>query len=197
MTKININNAEVQKIISGKVNEFPKYTTQILNLANNTAGGTRPKVVGQLSDLIQEFSGNTVSEWKEWYKGKHPEASQDACKKISIMIENYKAAMKEIDNTLIKKWVDDLLFVKTFSGLKFQGAIIEKIAALKNENHRLAEPEEENKGIDGYIGDQPVSVKPKSWKSKNLPELIKVPIIYYEKKKSGISVEYDDTAWKV
>ncbi len=182
MTKININNAEVQKIISGKVNEFPKYTTQILNLANNTAGGTRPKVVGQLSDLIQEFSGNTVSEWKEWYKGEHPEASQDACKKISIMIENYKAAMKEIDNTLIKKWVD---------------AIIEKIAALKNENHRLAEPEEENKGIDGYIGDQPVSVKPKSWKSKNLPELIKVPIIYYEKKKSGISVEYDDTAWKV
>ncbi len=29
--------------------EFPKYTTQLMNLANLNAQGTRPKVVGQLS----------------------------------------------------------------------------------------------------------------------------------------------------
>lgn len=197
MKKININNAEVQKIISGKENEFPKYTTQILNLANNTAGGTRPKVVGQMSDLIQEFPGSTLSEWRQWYKERRPTASQEACKKTSAMVENYKEAMNKIDDTLIKKWVDDLLFVKTFSGLKFQAAIIEKIAALRGVNHRLATPEEEEKMIDGYIGEQPVSIKPGSWKSKNLPESIEVPIIYYEKKKNGISLKYDDNTWKV
>ena len=43
--------------------EFPKYTTQVINLVNSNAGGTRPKVVGQMSDLIQEFPGKTIQEW--------------------------------------------------------------------------------------------------------------------------------------
>jgi len=30
----------------------------------------------------------------------------------------------------------------------------------KRTNYRLAEPDEESKGIDGYIGDIPVSIKP-------------------------------------
>lgn len=44
--------------------EFPKYTTQILNLANQNAQATRPKVVGQMSELIKEFTGRTLEEWE-------------------------------------------------------------------------------------------------------------------------------------
>ncbi len=40
--------------------EFPKYTTQLMNLANQNSQGTRPKVVGQMSDLIQEFDGKKI-----------------------------------------------------------------------------------------------------------------------------------------
>ena len=47
--------------------EFPKYTTQIINIANQNAQGTRPSVVGQMSELIQEFSGKSIAEWKKWY----------------------------------------------------------------------------------------------------------------------------------
>lgn len=39
--------------------EFPRYTTQILNLANQDAQGTRPRVVGQLSELIKECPDKT------------------------------------------------------------------------------------------------------------------------------------------
>ena len=41
-----------------------------MNLANQNSQGTRSKVVGQLSDLIQEFQGNSIEEWEEWYKHK-------------------------------------------------------------------------------------------------------------------------------
>lgn len=34
---------------------FPKYTSQLINLANQNAQGTRPVVVGKMSDLFQEF----------------------------------------------------------------------------------------------------------------------------------------------
>ena len=49
-----IKNSRITQDIAGKITEFPKYTSQLMNLANQNAQGTRPKVVGQLSDLIQE-----------------------------------------------------------------------------------------------------------------------------------------------
>lgn len=47
-TKINIKYDEIQDIVVGEVPEYPKYATQILNLANQNSQGTRPKVVGQM-----------------------------------------------------------------------------------------------------------------------------------------------------
>ncbi len=61
--KIKIPNAEVQHLLTEKEIIFPKYTTQLMNLANSNAQGTRPKIVGQMSDLIQEFKGKTFEEW--------------------------------------------------------------------------------------------------------------------------------------
>ena len=60
--KINLSNEEIRKYLDIDTLEFPTYTTQLLNLANQNAQGTRPKVVGQMSDLIQHFTGRTISE---------------------------------------------------------------------------------------------------------------------------------------
>ncbi len=48
--------------------EFPKYTTQLLNLANQNSQATRPNVVGQMSDLIMQHNGKPIESWSEWYK---------------------------------------------------------------------------------------------------------------------------------
>ena len=58
--------------------------------------------------------------------------------------------------------------------------------------YRLATPEEEAQGIDGMIGSRFVSIKPITYKTMNeLSERIDVPIIYYEKKKSELVIEYN------
>jgi len=60
-------------------------------------------------------------------------------------------------------------------------------------NYRLANPDEESKGIDGFIGDIPVSIKPETYKiKKSLNESIKVKMVYYEKIKNGIEVDYSE-----
>ncbi|MDZ7406387.1 MAG: MjaI family restriction endonuclease [candidate division KSB1 bacterium] len=54
-------------------------------------------------------------------------------------------------------------------------------------------PDEENKGIDGYIGKQPVSIKPTTYQAKQgSSEQINVPIFFYSKKKNGIVIEFDE-----
>ncbi|MEZ4550348.1 MAG: MjaI family restriction endonuclease [Desulfobacterales bacterium] len=44
--------------------EFPKYTTQLINLANQNSQATRAYNVGQMSELIQEFpAGPMMNGW--------------------------------------------------------------------------------------------------------------------------------------
>lgn len=190
--KVTLKSKEILDLSGASQTEFPKYTSQLINLANQNSGGTRPAVVGQLSSLIQEFTGKTLQEWEVWYLNQHPEAIAIATAKIEHMVFKLKQAIDQIDKTLIDQWVRDLVIHKTYTGLKFQEAILKKVAALSKQNYRLATEEEESKGIDGFIGDQPVSIKPASYKSKPaLPEHIKMQIIYYEKAKEGIEIEFD------
>jgi len=116
-----------------------------------------------LSDLIQEFSGKTIKEWEQWYLEKYPDAIKDAKEKIMEMVKNIKDAINKIDENMINEWVKDLVIVKTFLGLKFQEAILKKVAKIKGLDYRLSDNVAESKGIDGYIGDIPVSIKPDTY----------------------------------
>ena len=135
-----IKNNELIKEISGEAKQFPKYTTQIINLGNQNAQGTRPKVVGQLSELIQECPHKEYSKWKEWYLQQQPKAIDDATNKVFSMVEELKRAINQIDKTMVKKWVEDLVIDKTFIGLKFQEAILKRVAKIKNTTYRLSNP---------------------------------------------------------
>ncbi|MDO9263276.1 MAG: MjaI family restriction endonuclease [Desulfosalsimonadaceae bacterium] len=175
----------------GKKEPFPKYTTQLINLANQNSQATRPKNIGQMSELIQAFPGESYDGWMRWYVAQHPGAIDQATDKTYAMIEKMRQAMAEIDKAMVRRWVEELVLAKTYAGLKFQESILKDIAGKKGTTWRLAKPEEESKGIDGYIGDHPVSIKPVTYKTmKALPEVIEAEIIYYEKVQGGIRV-YD------
>ena len=190
--KIKIPNAEVQHLLTEKAVSFPRYTTQLRNLANSNAQGTAPRIVGQMSELIQEFEGNTFQEWAIWYQKNHPDAIEGATDKILSMIDNLKKAIELINKDLIHQWVEDLVLNKTFSGLKFQEAILKKVAEFKETTCKFSTKEEESKGIDGYIDTIPVSIKPSTYKTQNhLLENISANMIFYDKKKDGLVIEFD------
>ncbi len=135
--KIKIYNDEIKDVVIGEVPDFPIYTTQILNLANQNSQGTRPKVVGQMSDLIQEFDGRTIDEWVRWYEERHPDARDKASDKVEDMVDKLKDAIHKIDREMIETWVKDLVLYKTFIGLRFQEAILNKVADIKEMDYLL------------------------------------------------------------
>ena len=178
--------------------DFPKYTTQIINLANQNAQGTRPSVVGQMSDLIQECPYKDLKGWKNWYLKKYPDAIENATKKVTASVTNLKEAIKLIDDKMIQKWVEDLILIKTAEGLLAQQSILSELSDKYKKPSKTAEPDEESKGIDGYIGNQPVSIKPDSYdtKTSTKQEKIKVPIIIYKKTAQYLTIEYDESEFK-
>lgn len=176
---------------------FPKYTSQLINWANQNAQGTRPVVVGQMSELFPEYMASnsqiSIDGWKAWYTAKYPDAFEKATDKIYAQVENLRKAIPLIDRDMVKQWVEDLVIGKTFNGLYVQKAILASLAARKDESYRLADPEEESKGIDGFVGSTPYSIKPDTYKTMGrLSELIDVKMIYYVKTKTGLKIEVEE-----
>ena len=193
----NLKNETIEAINEGASYSFPKYTSQLINWANQNAQGTRPVVVGQMSELFPEFvtTGEeiTIENWRKWYVEKHPEAFDKATEKIFAQVQNLQKAVPQIDREMVKQWVEDLVINKTFNGMYVQKAILASLAERKNAGFRLATPEEESKGIDGFVGEIPYSVKPDTYKTMGrLSEVIDVKMIYYSKTKTGLKIEVED-----
>lgn len=178
--------------------EFPKYTSQLINLANQNAQGTRPKIVGQMSELFPAFceltEQITPENWANWYKLQKPEAVEAAVEKINDQINNLKQAISLIDKDLIRAWVEDLLITKTYNGMYVQEAILRELAERKGLVYRRSTPEEEAQGIDGVVGVVAYSVKPDTYKTtmNRLPESIACTMIYYSKTKTGLAIEVEE-----
>jgi hypothetical protein len=193
--RIKLTTDRVRELLRADPLQLPQYTSQLINLANQNAQGTRPRVVGQMSDLVQEFDGRTIKEWEAWYLGQYSDRIEIASDRIWVMVEKLKSAIQVIDRDMVNLWVRDLILVKTFVGLRFQEAILAEVAGRLNQQFRLAEPDEESQGIDGFIGELSVSIKPISYQAKGmLSETIQVSTIYYEKKDNDLFIEYDENS---
>ncbi len=177
---------------------FPKYTTQLINCANQTAQGTRPRVVGQMSQLLPQYRREaeepSVEGWRQWYRQQYPHAVDTATEKICHQIENLREALEEITPELVRSWVEDLVVEKTYAGLSYQQSILAALSKEKGKPWRLATPEEEAKGVDGFVGKKAYSIKPKSYKTMDrLPETIDTTMIYYQVSKGGdLKVEVEE-----
>lgn len=189
--KIKITKGEIQRYLGITPPSFKTYVAPILNLANKFAQGTRPKIVGQMSDLIQVCKARSLEEWEKWYLGQKSGAIETATTLIMNKVKDFKEVITEIDRKTVEEWVRDLVIVKTFMGLGFQEAILKKAAEILKTSYRLSTPDEESKGIDGFVGKIPVSIKPSTYKLKDaLSEKINIKIIYYEKLPDGIEVNF-------
>ena len=194
---IKLTEEEREKLVADIDPEFPKYTTQIMNTANQNSQGTRPRVVGQLSEVIEEFKEEypegDYEDWEEFYYQQYngEERIEEATEKVFEMVVKMREAAKEIDEEMVKRWVEDLVLYKTYSGLgRNEEAIFEKLSEEYGLDYTRSTASEESKGIDGYLGDQPVSIKPDTYRQKSrLQENIDAPIVYYEEYKTNNSLK--------
>ena len=195
--KYTLKNESIEIYNESDTFSFPKYTSQLINWANQNAQGTRPVVVGQMSELFPEFMDSadeiTIENWCDWYTKRYPEAFEKATDKIYAQVRNLCNAISLIDREMVEHWVEDLVIHKTFNGLYVQKAILASLAERKEKTYRLATPDEESVGIDGYIGDVPYSIKPDTYKTMGrLSETIAVKMIYYTKTKNGLTIEVEE-----
>ena len=105
MPKFKISNEYISKCNDTEISEYPKYTTQVINLANQNAGGTRPRNVGQLSELLPEYLSSpgeaSLSGWKEWYNERYLDAVNNAVDRVWDQVNNLRDCMDYIDKHIL------------------------------------------------------------------------------------------------
>src|SRR6056297_2718729 len=147
MKKITVSNEKIADYNDAEPKEFPKYTTQLINTANQNAQATRAKVVRQLSDLIpqymKEVENPSIESWEKWYFSKYPNSIDNATNKIIGQVNNFKKALPKVDEEMIRNWVYDLLITKTYNGLYLQEAILVAISKEEGKPYRTSTPREE------------------------------------------------------
>ena len=173
----------------GTRRDYEKYVSPIINLANRFAQATRPNRVGQVSELIRECPEQDYKGWCDWYHARYPEAINEATDLVVSMLERMRDAMDKIDRNTVHRWVTQLVLEQTYVGLRVERAILEEAAHVLGRTLRLSSPEDESRGIDGYLDEIPVSVKPTTYRSMDtISETIDARMIYYEKKSNGTIV---------
>ena len=195
--KYTLKNDSIAAYNESNSSKFPKYTSQLMNWANQNAQGTRPAVVGQMSELFQNFQNSgeemTLENWRTWYTDRYPDAFENATNRVLNQVENLRDAIPLIDRGMVEHWIEDLVIVKTYNGFYVQKAILASLAERIGSTYRLSTPEEESVGIDGFVDNTPYSVKPDTYKTmRRLSEVIDVKMIYYSKTKTGLKIEVED-----
>lgn len=191
---IRISEDEREELLRGESVEFPKYTGQILNVANQNASATQTTVVGEMSEIFDQFRqenpDGTYEDWVEFYYSKHNgrERIEEATDRIVPMVENFKEVIKEIDEEMTREWVEDLVLFKTFTGFGMEEAIAEKLAEELDCGYQVTGNELENSDVDIIVDNTPLSVKPMSYYESERGD-IDVPTVYYEGYKTTDSVK--------
>ena len=187
--KIRLSPQDLRGRLIGSRPEYEKYVSPLINLANRFAQATRRNQVGQVSELVRECPAQDYEGWRDWYLARYPMAIDKATDRIVSMLERMRDAMDDIDRETVRRWVTELVLEQTYVGLRVERAILDEAAHKLGRALRLSSPEDESRGIDGYLDGRPVSVKPSTYKTMNaLSETIDARMIYYEKTSNGTIV---------
>lgn len=172
---------------------FPKNTKPILNIATQNAQCTRPAYVGSMKEYFTEFLnsdfGKSVEDWENFYK-----TEKDGVAKIKAAVDrlhNYLNKMPLDHEVFTRKiaedYILDLVINKTHYGMSGEYYAVLATAKYFDLPYRFSTAEEETQGIDAWIGDFPVQIKPHDSVAKhhvrNGADVDKTLVVTYEAKK--------------
>lgn len=171
--------------------DFPLYSKPILNIATQNSKATQVKLVGSMKEQWTQFlasGGHSVQEWEDWYMANGgKDKIKKATDKLYEMLNKMPLDHTVFTRDLAEQYILDLVINKTHYGMS--GEYHSVLAAAKHFNlsYRFSTPEEESQGIDAWIGDKPVQIKPhdsvKMHHVYNHADVTKTLVITYESKK--------------
>lgn len=146
-----------------------------------------------MTELTPQNFNKTQKEWENWYLERYPDAIDNTTDKAYDMLSKHKKAMNSLKRDLVKKYLSDLVLVKSKKGLIAQEMVLNYLSIKYNTTYRLATPEEESQGITGYVGEKPMQVKPHTYFDKpRLEEEFPCDVVIYKGAENYLCIYFEE-----
>lgn len=169
---------------------WPKYATQLMNIAGQNSKATNPKNIGSIKEtwlqMRNQGTKGTLQNWTDFYNQKFgEEVLINAGTRIHNML--LKMGIEWIDQDMCIEYTKEIVYNKTHMGMAGEEMALEATAKYFDLPLRYSTTQEESQGIDGWIGDFPVQVKKEGGLHKahvhnHADESLTLVITYEEKK---------------
>lgn len=188
---IKLTATDFKSVVKRDRSSFPLYTKPILNIATQNSKATQVKIVGSIKDQWTEFlatGGRSVEDWEQWYmENGGRDKIERATDKLFDMLTKMPLDRKVFTRELANQYILDLVINKTHYGMSGEYHAVLAAANHFKMKYRFSTAEEESQGIDAWIGQFPVQVKPHDSVTmhhvRNGADTNKTLVITYEAKK--------------
>lgn len=192
--EITMGGDEIKQILGGRISgkkilkkseiNYPIGLYNYINTANRQSKATIPSKVGKVHSNFRKRKYRSLNEYRRWYLSKYPDAMDNA---VNEILEDFKrfgvpSKKRRWQKQYIKLFVEDLIINQSYRGLKIQEAIFIKMADILGQDFRWSTNKEDSRDTDGFIGDIPISVKPKSSQQKKKAGVKRVYYVIDEEK---------------
>ena len=179
--EVTLNCKDIKKLSGGKISgkkllkkrkiDYPKKLYGHINVANFQEGATLPKKVGKVHTLFKTRKFRNLNEWKKWYTKKYPNSIKEA---VDEILGNFKtigisASYRRKYKPFVEAYVENLLLDQTYQGLTIQEIILRKLSQITGKKYVWSSSTQDSGGTDGFVGEIPVSIKPKTCSEKKAP----------------------------
>lgn len=142
---------------------WPKYATQLMNIAAQNCKATAPKNIGSCKEawmqMREQHIPGTLENWTAFYNQLHGEAKLIAAgKNIHAMLT--KMGITWITQDMAIDYAKEIAYNKTHMGLGGEEMAVQVVAKYFDQPLRFSTAAEESQGTDAWIGGRPVQVKP-------------------------------------
>lgn len=129
---------------------------------------------------FKEKDGQTLEQWQDYFSNEiSSKKIEDMTNKVWSYLEEIKNNINELDKDDVKEYIEDVLFKKTFNGLNIEIEIIKEISNKYNYEYKFSNHIDEREGIDGFINNIPIQIKPNTYKNTNYWNTNKCYTVYY------------------
>lgn len=188
---IRISPEERASFVRERSPDYPKYTSQILNLANQNAKSTRRSLVGPMKNIVEEFTdkypNGTYEDWEQYYLNEYDgeERLEESTEELLQMVSQMEEAMEKIDDDLAHMFIRDLVLYKTYQGTSrdIKEVVLKKLSQIYDLEYELSASED----IDGYIDGTPLIIE--YFGQEDTKSDSNVPTVYVKEGRSDKSLE--------
>jgi hypothetical protein len=188
--QIELTAKEIKEMLGGRISgtnilkkqkiNYPREFYGIINQLNRSSHSTSPKRIGKVHNLFKQRKFRSLGEWEKWYNNHYPGTINKSINTIYdalIIGTDPSLAYRRRYKKFIRKFVKNLVINQTYTGLKIQEVILIKLSQIMRKNFKWSSGKEDSSGVDGYIGNIPISIKPKTSRENKKPGTKRV---YYE-----------------